>query len=215
MGSSGRRERYAGDTRWSALLILGALALGTWFLLPDDRGAGREPRPDSGAQVRQDSPGDPTRRAPPGTADDPRIVGLLRWERDASAGPDRPQAARHVTEGLGKLAGAIAALAVRDSAGGLTEGDRIAALDSLADRILNESSGSRQTELTRTAFVASATLLQEMHRRRFPNAKNEVVEARLAANQLRTNSALRGQERAIDHFFERAAIAVRRMSVAR
>jgi hypothetical protein len=113
------------------------------------------------------------------------------------------------------MARSIAALAVRDSAGGLTDGDRIAALDSLADRIIREPRPIRQTELARTAFVASATLLQEMHRRRFPNAKNEVVEARLAANLLRTSSQLEGQQRAIDHFFERAAIAVRKMSVAR
>jgi hypothetical protein len=56
--------------------------------------------------------------------------------------------------------------------------------------------------------------MQEMHRRRFPNAKNAVVEMRLAANEMRVSSPLSGQRRAIDEFFDRAAFAVRRMSIA-
>ena len=57
-------------------------------------------------------------------------------------------------------------------------------------------------------------MFQEMHRRRFPNAKNEVVEARLAANAIRRNAGLGGQLAAVHEFYARAAIVVRWMSEA-
>ena len=211
--STDRRTGRSTDGRLVALLILAAVLLGAWFLADRRHGASDRGPAGGAAGTREDSAADRTRRAA-AAARDARVVGFLAWVQNASARTDPVRASEHAAEGIRRMAGAITVLAVRDSAGRLSEGGRITALDSLADRIVREPRAVRQAVLTRDAFVASAVLLQEMHRRRFPNAKNEVVEARLAANLIRGSSPLKGQERAIDQFFERAAVAVRKMSLA-
>ena len=204
-------RRRASRGGWPvALPILGALMLlGGWYFSRDG-GGGRATGDDpaSVARTRADS----ARRAPPAAASDPRVTGFLSWAREAPArtGARVPD---HAAQGLHRLAGAMTVIAVRDSTGGLAESGRIAALDSLADRIA-AASGSRQGELTNTAFVAATAMMQEMHRRRFPNAKNDVVEARLAANAIRRAAPLAAQKQAVDQFYERAAVVVRRMSTA-
>jgi hypothetical protein len=206
------RRPPSSGSQWPVLvLVAGALVLlGTWVFKRDGGVASSTDATVAAARARADS----ARRGPSAAANDPRVVSFLSWVDDVDAPADAARAAQHAADGMHRLADAIAVLAVRDSAGGLAGSERLAALDSMAGQIARAPAGSRQGELTGSAFVASAVLLQEMHRRRFPNVKNDVVEMRLAANAIRRGSALGGQNRAIDLFFDRAAIVVRRMSVA-
>ena len=204
---SGKRPARRG--RPMLMWMVGAVLIGVWFLLrsADDDAGARGTSASAGQPVRVDTLGRP---APA----DPRIADFLSWSGEPAARRDSAAAARHVAEGIHRLAGAIAVLAVRDSAGGLTASGRIAALDSSAGRVLREPRATRQAALVRGAFVDASAMMQEMHRRRFPNAKNAVVEMRLAANEVRAAAPLSAQRRAVDQFFERTAIAVRRMSIA-
>lgn len=196
-----------------ALLVVAALVLvAVWYFTSDPRGRRTTPSAAAGgvaAQGRDDEP------VVPASARDPRVLGFLDWVDERAGGASNGRATAVTAEGIHRLARAMTVLAIRDSAGGLAQGGRIAALDSIADQIVRATPPSRQGELASTAFIAAAGMLQEMHRRRFPNVKNEVVETRLAADAVRRTSGLGGQLRSVDQFFARAATAVRRMSEAR
>jgi hypothetical protein len=196
-----------------AVPALGALLLlGAWFVSRGGSGA----RTAADAPVAEAGPrpgAESARRTSPDATSDPRVLGFLGWVRETAAPAGTAPVAEHTAQGIHRLAQAMMVLAVRDSTGGLAESGRIAALDTLADQIAR-ARGSRQGELTSTAFIATAVMMQEMHRRRFPNAKNDVVEARLAANAIRRAGPLAGQRRTIDQFFDRSAAVVRRMSTA-
>ncbi len=211
--AAGRPPRASRNNGPVALLVLAALALvGAWYFTRDPRS---EMGAASGSPAALARGTEEEARRPPPAASDPRVLEYLSWveDRDGSAASGRAKAV--TAEGLHRLAAAMMVLAVRDSAGGLAASGRIAALDTLADRIAREATAGRQGELTNTAFVAAANMFQEMHRRRFPNVKNEVVETRLAANAIRRNAGLGGQLRSVDEFHARAAIVVRMMSEAR
>lgn len=209
MPYSDLERRRTGGWVWGVLALLLLLVVGWWATGRDDARltAVDAAAPDS-AVVIANAAGDVGRED--ATAAVTRFLSFAdSGSARASAGIDHA----YTAEGVRRLAGAIAALSLRDSIAGTSEAKQVDALETLAGRLQVDPTALTHADVFRAAATSSAQLLTHVQERRFPMLGGEVGALREAAEAIAKDRPLLDQRAEVDVFFNRAARVVRAMDI--
>jgi hypothetical protein len=202
------REIHIERSRRSPLPLIFGVALLLVLMVvvwPDDGATGvGTPMPDAGGSVVSDS----EMRA----ADvDAAIEDYVRFVADRRARDAIGPKHEYTAEGIRRLAGAISAVAARDSVAVGALEPRVQTLRERADALQRDPSARTHALKTREAFLLAASVLESIQDRRFRNLDGEATAVLRAAEDVKARTPLMGQADAVQRFFDRAANLLRAM----
>jgi hypothetical protein len=118
----------------------------------------------------------------------------------------------YTADGLRQLAGALGAIAERDTIADVEVDKQMQLLRGRADAMQKDTLAASHAAQAREAMLGAVTLMQAMQEKRFPNLKQHVAEARDAATAVNADMELLKQTSDVQRFFDRSALAVRGMA---
>lgn len=143
------------------------------------------------------------------------VSSFVRWADENRARQESDTSHEYTADGIRRLAAAIGSLADRDTAGMQTIRQRVDTVRGLADALERNWESPNHAQYARQAFLEASEVMDQLRTQRFPNAANQVAQARQAAENVQQNQPLLEQRQQVQQFFERAGTALQAMGNTR
>ena len=140
------------------------------------------------------------------------VGGFIQFVEDNRTRTEMGRDHEFTAEGIRHLAGALGAVAMRDTVGGAALQPRLDSLRQKADVIQRNAQSGQHSNQVRDAFTSAVAIMDDLRQRRYPNAAGHVTQARQAAEAVQPGQQLLNQKTQIQQFFEHSAEVLRNMS---